>query len=289
MQFCGLNANLFRMKNFFQFLISKQFLKHFGLSLVVLFVLILLTFLSLSLYTRHGQSGEVPDFTGLSEDQFAQVIDNNDLRYLVIDSVHVKGVLPGVVVDQTPKAGARVKSNRTIFFTINAMTPEKVLMPRLIDYSSRNAQVMLESYGLKIGKLIYVPSEYANLVVGQHFQGKPVEPGTPLLRGAEVDLLIGKGLSDERTHLPDLTNLKVDEVRIYLQRVSLNLGIVAYDASVVTTADSMNAFVWKQSPVFSQGTKLQVGSSVDVWVTVDSSRVAAMTAPAVDEDEEVSF
>ena len=277
------------MKELFRFLFSKLFLKQLGIAIGMLLVLLLITLFSLRFYTRHGQANEVPDFSGLTEDQFAQIIDNNDLRYLIIDSVHVNHVIPGAVVDQSPKPGSKVKDNRTIFLTINAFTPEKVLMPRLIDYSYRNAQVMLESYGLKIGKLIYVPSEYANLVVGQHYRGKPIEPGTPLLRDSEVDLLVGRGLSDERTNLPDLANLTVAEARVYLQRVALNLGTIAYDASVVTSSDSATAFIWKQTPEYSVGMKLQVGSSVDIWATMDSSRVTRFAGDANESDDDISF
>ena len=67
-------------------------------------------------------------------------------------------MLPGVVVEQTPSAGEKVKKNRTIFFTINAYAAEQVQMPNLVDYSLRNAKVILESYGLELGDLIYIPS-----------------------------------------------------------------------------------------------------------------------------------
>ena len=277
------------MKDFIRFIFSKLFLKHLLFAILGLILLIILTFLSLRFYTRHGDSQEVPDFSGLTESQFAAMVENHDMRYTIVDSVHVANVPPGVVIDQSPKPGDKVKTNRTIFITINAVTPEKVLMPKLIDYSYRNAEVMLESFGLKIGKLVYVPSEYANLVVGQQYEGKPVDPGTSLLRGSEIDLLVGRGLSDEKTHLPDLTNLKVEEARIYLQRVSLNVGTVVYDASVVTSQDSAAAVVWKQNPSYSSGVKLQVGSSVDIWATLDSSRISVSGGESPVEEEEISF
>jgi beta-lactam-binding protein with PASTA domain len=261
------------MKEFLSFITSKTFLKHFALSVAIVIFLTVATFLSLNLYTSHGNSYQLPDFKGLNEAQLSEMIEDIDLRYQIIDSVHITNTTPGIVVDQTPKPGVRVKKNRTVFLTINAWTPEKVLVPRLQDYSLRNAEVMLESYGLKIGKLIYVPSEYSNLILGQHFQGKPIEPGTPILKGSEIDLLVGKGLGGESTGSPDLLGLTIEEANSYLTGLSLNLGVVAYDQSVVTREDSLNAFIWKQNPPTGPGAALQMGASVDIWVTRDSTRL----------------
>jgi beta-lactam-binding protein with PASTA domain len=261
------------MKEFFSFIISKAFLKHFALSLAIGCFLVLITFLSMNLYTYHGKSYQLPDFKGLTEAQLSEMVEDIDLRYQIIDSVHMVNTTPGIVVDQTPKPGVRVKKNRTIFLTINAWTPEKVLVPRLVDYSLRNAEVMLESYGLKVGKLIYVPSEFSNLILGQHFQGKPIEPGTPILKGSEIDLLVGKGLGGESSGAPDLLGLTIEEASSYLTGLSFNLGIVAYDQTVVSREDSLNAFIWKQNPPAEPGTTLQKGASVDIWVTRDSTRL----------------
>ena len=255
------------------FLISKTFLKHVGIAAGVLIVLLIATFVWINLYTHHGEAFDMPDFTGLTEDQFSEMIAQMDLRYEIIDSVHIADATPGAVVEQSPKPGSKVKRNRNVFFTINAMKPEMVLIPRLSDYSLRNAQVILESYGLKTGRLIYVPSEYKNLVLGQHYKGKPIEPGTPVLKGSSIDLLIGKGLSDEMTNLPDLIGLTIEEAKSYLQGISLNLGTIAYDSTIITGDDSIMAFVWRQDPDVETSIKLNLGSSIDIWVTTDSSLI----------------
>jgi eukaryotic-like serine/threonine-protein kinase len=142
-----------------------------------------------------------------------------------------------------------------------------ILAPRLIDYSVRNAVNIIESYGLKVGRLVYVPSEYANLVVGQHFGGKPLEPGSPLQKGSSIDLLVGQGLGNERTLVPDVLGLTLEEATGYLTGLSLNMGIVATDTSVVTAADSTVALIWKQSPAYNGSQTLQLGASVDVWIS----------------------
>lgn len=252
------------------FLISKVFLKHLGIAIAISTLLLVFTFIWMNIYTHHGEAYKVPDFTGLTESQFAEMVIQMDFRYEIIDSVHFSDITPGAVVEQSPKPGSKVKRNRNIFFTINAMQPEKVLIPRLSDYSLRNAQAILESYGLKTGRLIYVPSEYKNLVLGQHLNGKPVEPGIPVLKGTSIDLLVGKGLSNQRTNLPDLIGLTIDEAKNYLQGISLNLGTIAYDTTIISEEDSAIAFVWRQDPDVESSIRLQLGSSIDIWVSTDS-------------------
>ena len=259
--------------SFFKNIFNKTFAWHLGIVFGSGILVILLTFFGLDLYTRHGQSFELPDFKGLTENQFSDLIEKYDLRYSIIDSVYVNDAPPGIVLEQTPKAGAPVKKNRNIFFTINSWEPEKVQVPDVIDYSIRNARVMLESYGLEVGELMYVPSEYSNLVLGQHYQGKPIKPGKLLERGSTIDLVVGKGLSNENTAVPHLIGLKREKAKEVSQNVSLNIGAEIYDTTVVSQEDSTDAFVWQQRPEASRQNQLPLGSSLDIWLTTDSSRL----------------
>jgi len=201
------------------------------------------------------------------------LVQQKKLRYKIIDSVNVAGVTPGAVVEQTPKPDSKVKENRTIFFTINAYSAEQVPMPQLVDFSLRNAQVTLESYGIKVGQLIYIPSEYTQLVLGQHYEGKPIEPGTLIAKGSSIDLLVGQGLSNEKTEVPDLFGMTLEEAKSLLQANSLNIDAVIYDDSIPNHEDSLRAFVWKQLPEAELGKKLRLGSSLDVWLTIDSAKI----------------
>ncbi len=259
--------------SFLKSLIKNVFVKNIVIAMIVVVATLSATFISLNIYTHHGEYYSVPDFRGLTEDQFSELIEEKGFRYKIIDSVHVENFLPGAVIEQIPAAGSMVKENRNIHFTIKSVTPEKVQIPNLIDYSLRNAKVILESYGLVTGELIYVPSEYRNLVLQQLFKGKPVEPGTVVLKGSVIDLHIGKGLGTERTNVPDLSSLTHEEAQSYAVSVSLNVGAVIYDESVQTPKDSLAAVIWKQQPSFETGTRIPLGSSIDIWLSVDSTKI----------------
>ncbi len=256
-----------------KFFISKKFFTHLGLAFGLLILLLIITFTSISIYTHHGESFATPDFSGLTEQQFIDLIQQKELRYKIIDSVHVSDLTPGVVVEQTPKPGSFVKINRTIFFTINAYSAEQIAMPKLTELSLRNAQVTLESYGLRVGQLIYIPSEYTQLILGQHYNGKPIEPGTLIAKGASIDLLVGQGLSNEKTEIPDLQGLTLEEALSLCQSNSLNIDVTLYEDTVSSQEDSLRAFIWKQLPEANVGKKLRLGSSLDIWLTIDSTRL----------------
>ncbi|WP_026473768.1 PASTA domain-containing protein [Alkaliflexus imshenetskii] len=252
-------------------LLNKSIWKHVGIIVGAAIVLLISIFLSLQFYTLHGKSDPLPDLTGLTEAQLQHLIKSKKLRYTIIDSVHIDHAPRGVVFEQVPRAGEHVKKNRNVFLTINAWTEEKVAVPNLTDYSLRNAKVILESFGLKVGELIYIPSEYTNLVLGQHLDGRPVAPGFLVTKGTSIDLLIGRGLSNETTAVPDLIGLKLEAAQRVARSVYLNIGAVIYADTIATRTDSLNAFVWRQSPASRKGYMLQLGASIDVWLSTDES------------------
>ncbi|MDR2927662.1 MAG: PASTA domain-containing protein [Cytophagaceae bacterium] len=262
--------------------ITKAFWKNLGIIVLIAIFLIIAAFFSLNLYTRHGNSKPLPDFTGLTEAQLQRLIQNNQWRYTVVDSVHLADVPKGVVIEQVPKAGEHVKKNRNIFFTINAWDDEQVSIPNLQDYSLRNAKALLESYGLAVGELIYIPSEYTNLVLGQHLNGKPVVPGTLVSKGTVVDLLIGRGLSSKLTAVPNLMGLERPIAEQVATSLGLNLGAIIFDGSVVSPDDSAKAFVWRQTPTSASGAMLNIGASINVWLTLNDS-LLRVNAPALDD------
>lgn len=258
-------------------LIDKTIWKHVAIIFSSIVVLLIITFSLMQVYTLHGQGKPVPDFTGLTETQLQHLIKSSDLRYNIIDSVHLDNVPKGVVVEQVPKPGEKVKKNRRLFFTINAWTKEQVIIPRVMDLSLRDAKVLVESFGLIVGELIYIPSEFTNLVLGQHLNGKPVEPGVMVPRGTKVDLIVGRGLSNETTAVPHLIGMRLAEARRVTQSIYLNIGSTIFDQNVETSTDSLKAFIWKQNPPSERGFTKRLGASIDVWLTNDSSLIEPTT------------
>lgn len=179
--------------DFLSFLFSKKFLKHFSLAIGIGAVLIWITLQSLSWYTKHDDYIIVPDFRGL---YFQDVIgnpENRDYQFAITDSIFDPDKPKGAVLSQDPYPGSKVKVNRRIYITIVSVVPEKTTMPDLKFLTLRQAQSMLESAGLKTGRLLYIRSFDEDAVQNQLFEGRPIQPGTVLDKGSTIDLTVGMG------------------------------------------------------------------------------------------------
>jgi beta-lactam-binding protein with PASTA domain len=224
-------------------------------------------------YTRHNHNLSVPDFSGLSLDEAVKIAQGRDLRLEVFDSVFLADFERGTVVEQHPRSGFMVKKNRKIFLTMNAMNPDRVAMPNLVDLTFIQARAKLESFGLKVGRISYEPNIGQNMVLAQRLHGKNLPPGDSVVKGAKIDLVLGKGLSDEETVVPSLLGMSLEAANILASERFLSIGAAVRDQSVVTPEDEQMAVVFRQKPEPGDGTTLPMGSSIDVWITLDSTKV----------------
>ncbi len=256
-----------------KFIFSKLFLKQLGLAAAIVTGTILLLLIWLNIYTRHGQSREVPDFVGLNMEQVRALARKSKMKFTVLDSVYTSHVPRGCVAEQSPKQGFRVKKWRNILLTLNAFRPEMVAMPNLVDLPLRQAKDMIEGSGLTLGKLIYKPDLSIDVVLSQLYNNKPVAAKDSIQKGSVIDLVLGKGLSNQRTPVPDLIGMRLEAATDRILEASLNLGTYIYDNTIQTAQDTVNAFVFKQNPEKREDVTLQMGSSIYLWLTVDSLKL----------------
>jgi beta-lactam-binding protein with PASTA domain len=260
------------------FIFSKTFLKNLGLAAVIVVGFIMALLIWLNFYTRHGQSRPVPDFMGLSMDQTVRLAKKSKVRFQIIDSVYTSEVPRGCIAEQNPKAGFKVKKWRNIMLTINAFNPEMVAMPNLVNLPKRQAIALIESSGLEMGTPRYIPDISIDVVIKQLFNGREIQEGDSIQKGSVIDLVLGKGLSNQRTSVPDLIGMNFEEAKNRIFGASLTLVTSIYDNTIISGADSANAFVFKQNPDFNNEATLQLGSSIYLWLTVDSAKLPADSA-----------
>jgi beta-lactam-binding protein with PASTA domain len=260
------------------FIFSKTFLKNLGLSAVIIVGFIMALLIWLNFYTRHGQSRPVPDFVGLTMDKTVLLAKKSKVRFQVIDSVYTSEVPRGCIAEQNPKAGFKVKKWRNIMLTINAFNPEMVAMPNLINLPKRQAIALIESSGLEMGTPRYIPDISIDVVIKQLYNGREIQEGDSIVKGSVIDLVLGKGLSNQRTSVPYLIGLNLESAKNRVLGASLTLVTSIYDNTIISGADSANAFVYKQNPDFSNNATLQLGSSIYLWLTVDSAKLPVDSA-----------
>lgn len=179
---------------FLRFLFSTSFVKQLffiGLSSVLLFIFISL---SLNIYTKHNNYQDVPNFEGIQLSELPFLIEDENLRFEVIDSSRFDPKRePLSVISHLPSPGSEVKENRKIYFTINPSGFKKTTVPNLIQITKRNAESIIKSSGFEIGDYTYRDNIGKDMVLEIRFEGNKIEPGILLPRTSKIDLVLGNG------------------------------------------------------------------------------------------------
>ncbi|MCH2491147.1 MAG: PASTA domain-containing protein [Flavobacteriales bacterium] len=178
---------------FFKFLTTKAFLKQLLYAVVVLIVLSFLVLWWLKGTTNHGERIEVPNLATLSLDKVEEVLNEQDLRYEVMDSANYNPEFPKFsVIEQIPKAGKMVKEDRKIYLTLNPSGYRKINVPDVLGKTLRQAEPTLLATGFKIGKISKRP-HISDQVLEMRYKGEKLEAGTELQKTAVIDLIVGDG------------------------------------------------------------------------------------------------
>ena len=114
-----------------------------------------------------------------------------------------------------------------------------------------------------------------------------INEGTIITKGAVIDLVLGMGLSSETTRVPDLVGLGLEEANAIISDYFLNLGAITYDENLEDAEDSAAAFIWRQYPDYDELKRLNMGMEVDVWLTLDSTRLPLPDSSFYGDDLEI--
>jgi beta-lactam-binding protein with PASTA domain len=274
------------IKEFFKNLIKHPLVKTPLLAILILGFIAIVFFVFLHIFTRHGQGFPVPDFTGLNRQQALALAKKKRLNIEISDSVYIMTREPGTVITQNPAAGIFVKAKRRVFITLNAINPQLIDMPNVVGLTLRQAKSILDLKGFTIGVLSFKPDIAVNNVLEQRYLGNDVEPGALIPKGSTINLVLGKGLYNEKTVLPRVIGLTLANARNLLLEASLNMGKAKYDETVMDQIDSLNARAYHQYPNPEGETPIAFGSRVDVWLTLNESRIPPEPEPEVKKEKE---
>lgn len=248
---------------FFRFLISRNFLKHLSIAILLLLLMVFGTFYFLSTFTQHGKEYLVPNYEGLTLREIELSNTDQLFEFVLMDSIFDSKRTKGSVVMQDPPPQSKVKQGRKIYFTIVATIPEMVRMPNLRDLSLRQAITTLENAQLKIKELIYNDSiSYKNAVLCQMLQGDTIPADTMLIKGTPITLVLGKGSHNETGPVPFILGKRPGEVRRELLLASFNPGEIIF-TDVVDS--SKYARLFRTDPEFSKDLKMELGSRIDLY------------------------
>lgn len=179
------------LKDFFSFKNNRFFWLNLIAMVVTVAVIIAGTLFWLDNYTHHNQSYMVPNVKNQTFAEAQRALNTQKLKGIIIDSSYVKGMPTGIVLEQTPEAGAKVKEGRTIYLTITTNDVPLVRIPDLIDNSSvRQAEAKLKAIGFRLTEPEYVSGEQ-DWVYGIKYRGRSLRTGDKVPYEALLTLSIG--------------------------------------------------------------------------------------------------
>ena len=224
----------------------------------------------LDAYTEHGEAVATPDFMGVTINEIEAFADTTDVQWVIVDSLYTDEYPKGTVAEQEPIPGYRVKRGRKVYLTVNAVLPKQVKVPNVRNLSLRQAKVVLESVGLKLGELRYKPDIAKNAVLDQMIAESSTEEEQMAVMGTVIDLVLGDGLSNTRVPIPYLLFYKLDEATDRLNLSSLNLATFKIDTPMI---DTSLVRVYKQVPAFNEKDLVPLGTSFILYLTDDTMNI----------------
>lgn len=266
-----------KAKGFWQKLKQHPFIYNLVLVALIVSGILLVSAIAMHFGTRHGSQRTVPDFSGIQLTDAESMAAKQGLQIIVNDSLFVPTYEGGMVLDQLPKSGAKVKAGRKVYVTINSLRQKSVRVPYVAGRSLRQAKNMLEVAGLEIERLEYVDDIATNYVLEVYCDGVQLTPESTLEAelGSGVVLKVGVQGGHGVGEMPKLIGLSLNRAKSRLWEMGFNLGKVIYDDDI-DILDKKNARVYYQS--VDQGRNAELGSKIRLKLTLDAEKVEKQSA-----------
>lgn len=239
---------------------SKKFWNKLLITLVVLLAILLVIDIVVLPYYVSGIESKVPNVVGMNKDAAIKILSDANFNPIVQTSRFDQTYQKDQIIAQKPVADMVVKENRRIYLTVSGGDPI-IKMPSLINRTMRDATITLERFGLVLGRIDSVESEFpaATIVEQQYFEGREIAKGT------SVNIKVSIGPKVGMVRVPNLLLKSLNEAESILKANSLRLGNKLY----IYSSSYLPNTVADQDP--SQDTLVKIGDSVNVVLTQSKS------------------
>ncbi len=241
----------------FEFLKSKVFFKNLGIISAVFFIILIIAFICLNFYTRHGKEYVMPNIEGSLLEEIEDIEEMKPFKVIIIDSIYTPGEHAGKIISQDPKAESKIKKGRKVYVVITSSIGENIPMPNCKDQSVRSAVNQLTNAGLRVGKFIFNIGDFNSVVVGQRYKGNPIAEGTQIQRGEEIDLVVEMNQEKYTTEMPNIIGLTEPEAEKKLWEAALNVGKKTFEGKKDISHSKVVSFSPNSSSV-TKGTTVSI-------------------------------
>lgn len=233
-----------------------QFITSFGV--ITAGIIIIFELLIMPNYTRQDSGQYLVDVKGKRLNKAIEMIEAEDFKAIVSDTLYTNEVEEGIVMDQYPKPNMKVKAGRTVRLTIS--TSEKLVpIPNLIGQSLRSAKISLQQIGLLIDTVYteYNPEYPKGTIAWQYPKANDT-----MKKGLGLQITVSKGLPPDFYQVPNVIGLSLSQAKEHLAKARLEAGKITYHED----QDLVPYTVLDQS--ISEGTVLDKSIKINLVVSV---------------------
>lgn len=166
---------------------------------------------------------EVPDVVGLSEAEAISDLEAVNLQYKITEE-ETDEYDPGLVIDQSIKAGTKVKEGKVVELTVSVASDE-IEVPDVTGMTQEKATTALENAGFKVE----VQEEASDSVEEGEVIRQSPSGGRKLAKDETVVIIVSTG--EEDVTVPSLIGLTKEDAIAKLNSAGLKYNITSYEYS----------------------------------------------------------
>lgn len=172
------------------------------LMIAILIAIPVLGFYMLKPFTHHGEKIEVPNVVSMSAQRAKAILEDEGFEVVISDSIETDSLQslkfrPGAVIEQYPRSGTTVKSNRIIYLVTRYQNEARIEIPKLVgERSYREAKIILANLGFRFTPDSVVSGQQEGLLLGI-YQGKTkLKTGDLCPKSKKLTLYVGGGVEE---------------------------------------------------------------------------------------------
>ncbi len=228
----------------------------------------------LKLYTNHGQKLEMQSYIDQHISEAQEDAESRSFVMIVNDSVHIVGKPGGLIQNQNPKGGSRVKEGRKIYVTTTKYSPDVIELKEPIlpmygkDYESLRKQLQQKAIATEIKEFKYDPITTGTILEVWHNDEKISSSNLKLdsykiERGSKLSFVVSspEGGSFD---IPNVIGLTYARAKWAIENSKFSIGEVTY-ANDLGIDDDEKAIIVEQDPV-ADGSKLEAGKAINLVI-----------------------
>ena len=172
--------------------------------------------------SRYFGGSEViaPELVGLTMPEAAARLGEYNVGLVLESRVPHERILRDRIISQYPRSGVQIKTGSPIRVTISD-GPPLVAVPEITGLNRIDAGIRLRHGGLDVGTVATIP--WTDASGGMVLTSDP-PPGTGVLEGSKVNLLLAAGEGAGERRMPNLLGLTVEEARQVLESYGIELS-----------------------------------------------------------------